>query len=185
MVPTYPGLFKAISTVSRLLHVYKPLLMDIFSSTEFLTDTCNCRTTKSGAPLEIYCFHDYHTFQSADHLCPFPEKQMQSSPINCQLAELISQKTQKWLLAVMNKRNRGTWRSTSMLVLGSKFTKCLWVRALFCSHQVNTPMLYVIEEGCKQLLEMVLMGDSITWDIFHKSAYQVAWIWHSTIIITV
>jgi hypothetical protein len=83
MVPTYPGLFKARSTVSRLLHVYTPLLMDMFSSTEFLTDTCNCRTTKSGAPLEIYCFHDYHTFQSADHLCPFPEKQMQSSPINC------------------------------------------------------------------------------------------------------
>ncbi len=37
------------------------------------------------------------------------------------------------------------------------------------SHPVITPMLYVTEEGCKQLLEMVLMGDSITWDIFHKS----------------
>jgi hypothetical protein len=30
-------------------------------------------------------------------------------------------------------------------------------------------MLYVTEVGCKQLLEMVLMGDSITWVIFHKS----------------
>ncbi len=30
------------------------------------------------------------------------------------------------------------------------------------SHPVITPMLYLTEEGCKQLLEMVLMGDSIT-----------------------
>ncbi len=63
--------------------VYTPLLINIFNSIEFLTDTCNCRTTKSGAPLEIYCFHDYHTFQFAKNMCPFPKKQMQPSPINC------------------------------------------------------------------------------------------------------
>jgi hypothetical protein len=48
--------------VRKTKDVYTPLLMDILSSIEFLTNTCNCRTTKSGAPLEIYCFHDYHTF---------------------------------------------------------------------------------------------------------------------------
>ncbi len=57
-----------------------------------------------------------------------------------------------------------------MLVLGSQFTKCFMSESPFLlSHPVITPMLYVTEEGCKQLLEMVLMGDSITWDIFHKS----------------
>jgi hypothetical protein len=70
----------------------------------------------------------------------------------------------------MNKRNRGMWRNTGMLVLGSQFTKLLMSESPFLlSHPVITPMLYVIKKGCKQLLEMVLMGDSITWDIFHKS----------------
>jgi hypothetical protein len=63
----------------------------------------------------------------------------------------------------MNKRNKGMWRNTNMLVLESQFTKLLMSENII-------PILYVIEEGCKQLLEMVIMGESITWDIFHKSS---------------
>ncbi len=48
-----------------------------------------------------------------------------------------------------------------MLVLESQFTKLLMSENII-------PILYVIEEGCKQLLEMVIMGESITWDIFHN-----------------
>jgi len=68
--------------VRKTKNLYTLLLMDIFKSIDFFTNICNYRTTKSSAPLEIYCFHDYHTFQFANHMCPFPKKQMQPSPIN-------------------------------------------------------------------------------------------------------
>jgi hypothetical protein len=60
-----------------------------------------------------------------------------------------------------------------MLVLGSQFTKLLMSECPFLlSHPVVTPMLYAIKKGCKQLLEMVLMGDSITWDTFHVKWHE-------------
>jgi hypothetical protein len=78
------------------------------------------------------------------------------------------------------------WRNTSMLVLGSQFTKLLMSESPFLlSHPVITPYYMLLKRGVKSYWKWCswMTQSHGTYSISH--AYQVAWIWHSTIIITV
>jgi hypothetical protein len=58
----------------------------------------------------------------------------------------------------MNKRNVGMWKSMSMLVLGSQFTKLFMNENPFLlSHAVITPMLFITKKRFKLLLEIMFM----------------------------